>query len=160
LDPQPRPDPERRNADGKGAIVDWQFQLNPEGWTKLLFMSDAEERARRYRTIPDALLGEALHFGLTGDPALVNGLRGFFAWCLKHGMPVEIRRAVYRHAAGHQQCSKVISAHAYVPFVLRPRHWGLLHGRHRFCQHRPPDRWRSHEPRQGCHRSDRLPTRR
>jgi hypothetical protein len=114
VEPEPRPDPDRRMPSGTNWVP--QFQEDQKAWVDLFLNQNSEHRLKGYRTARDILLGEIMRFAVLGDAASAADVRGIYELFLRGGMAVDDRREILRHASDFQQGAN-LPANVYLPFI-------------------------------------------
>ena len=114
MEPEPRPEPDRRMHSATSWVP--QFQDGPKAWANVFMADDAAVRVKRYRSGPDILLGEIMRFAVLRDPVSAAEASGAYDLFLRGGMPVEVRREILRHASGFQGEAN-LPIEVYLPFI-------------------------------------------
>lgn len=95
-----------------------QFRDDGQAWLKLVLETDdPDARLGGYASAADLLLGEIIRYGTFNDGGMIRDLQGLYDEYVRRGLPVSLRREVFRHAAGFQQNTSFVSANVYLPFI-------------------------------------------
>jgi hypothetical protein len=74
VEPEPRPDPDRRMRSETNWVP--QFQDGPKAWANVFMADDPAVRLKRYGSGRDILLGEIMRFATLGDAVSAADVSG------------------------------------------------------------------------------------
>ena len=89
---------------------------NPQRFIELAMTEDPQERLDSLQRPEDAVLCEIIRYGIYNDARMISGLQRLYEEIFIQ-MPVERRRAIYRHIADMVESINCVSANAFLPFI-------------------------------------------